>query len=69
MGCKNCGCSTNYHVAIGGGEYHCKNCGRHCLLVFLSGTSHCFICEGEREKEREREREKAISLLNSYQLG
>ena len=59
MGCTNCGCSTNYHVAIGGGEYHCIKCGRHCLLAFHSGTSHCFICK-EKERERERERQRQI---------
>jgi len=53
MGCTNCGCSTSSHINIGGGSYHCKNCGRHCKWVFSSGKSYCYICEGRFKNNSE----------------
>ena len=56
MGCTNCGCSQSDHIDIGGGEYHCRGCGRHCKWIFRGGSSSCYICE---RKERERREEEA----------
>ena len=56
MGCTNCGCSQSDHFDIGGGEYHCKGCGRHCKLIFRGGSSSCYICERKEREKKERER-------------
>ena len=56
MGCTNCGCSQSDHFDIGGGEYHCKGCGRHCKWFFRGGSSSCYICERKERERKERER-------------